>query len=466
MKTISTLMLLTVLGTGAWLHAQDQTPTNAPAPGAAPPAAPAAVAPTPAPAAAPAAALAASATANATNALPGAELSPTATATATGETNATSMPPEVATTNAPSPTVILPNGEVGLRMNFRGVPLEMVLNYLSDAAGFIIVLDAQVRGKVDMWSNTPLTKDEAVNLLNTVLNKNGYAAIRNGRTLTVVNRDEAKTKGIPVRQGNNPENIPSNDEIVTQIIPVRTVEATALIKDLQPLVSTTTTITANEAGNSIIITDTQSNIRRVAEIIKAVDISADEETLVRVFHLKFADPAETATLLSGIFPDETRSNNSQASSRFSGFRSMFGGRGGGSPFGGGGDTGSSGGANQRLKKRARVIAVADPRTSSVIVTAGKDLMEQIAGMIEQLDSSPAKKQKVYVYSLDNADATEVEQVLSDMFERNTTSQNRSRSGTTQNNALQNRSTQNQQNSRSGNNSAFGSSGGRSSGGGF
>ena len=457
MKTISTLMLLTVLGTGAWLHAQDQTTTNAPAPGAAPPAAPAVVPPAPAPADAPAT----PALSNATNALSGAELSPTAS----GETNATSMPPEVATTNAPSPTVILPNGEVGLRMNFRGVPLEMVLNYLSDAAGFIIVLDAQVRGKVDMWSNTPLTKDEAVNLLNTVLNKNGYAAIRNGRTITVVNRDEAKTKGIPVRQGSDPDNIPSNDEIVTQIIPVRTVEATALIKDLQPLVSTTTTITANEAGNSIIITDTQSNIRRVAEIIKAVDISADEETLVKVFHLKFADPTEMATLLSGIFPDETRSNNSQASSRFSGFRSMFGGRGGGSPFGGG-DTGSSGGASQRLKKRARVIAVADPRTSSVIVTAGKDLMDQIAGMVEQLDSSPAKKQKVYVYSLDNADATEVEQVLSDMFERNSTSQNRNRSSTTRNNALQNRTTQNQQSSRTGNSSAFGSSGGRSSGGGF
>src|SRR5712692_6335226 len=55
----------------------------------------------------------------------------------------------------------------GLRLNFRGVPLEMVLNYLSDAAGFIIVLDTKVEGKVDVWSNQPLNKDEAVDLLNT-----------------------------------------------------------------------------------------------------------------------------------------------------------------------------------------------------------------------------------------------------------------------------------------------------------
>src|ERR1041385_596014 len=53
--------------------------------------------------------------------------------------------------------------EKGLRLNFRGVPLEMVLNYLSDAAGFIIVLETKVEGKVDVWSNQPMSKDEAVN---------------------------------------------------------------------------------------------------------------------------------------------------------------------------------------------------------------------------------------------------------------------------------------------------------------
>jgi hypothetical protein len=50
-----------------------------------------------------------------------------------------------------------------------------------------------------------LAIDEAVDLLNTVLNKNGYAAIRNGRTLRVVSRDDARTKDIPVKSGSDPE---------------------------------------------------------------------------------------------------------------------------------------------------------------------------------------------------------------------------------------------------------------------
>jgi hypothetical protein len=60
-----------------------------------------------------------------------------------------------AETSAPNAPVLLPNGEPGLRLNFRGVPLDLVLNYLSEAAGFIIVLDAKLTGKIDAWSNQP-----------------------------------------------------------------------------------------------------------------------------------------------------------------------------------------------------------------------------------------------------------------------------------------------------------------------
>lgn len=398
MKPILTLILLAVLAAGP-TFAADEAATNAPAVTEA--ATPVATTEAPMPAAAPA--------------------------------------PEIAPGPDPAATPPATNGADGLRLNFRGVALDQVLSYLSDAAGFIIVLDAQPRGKVDVWSNTPVTKDEAVNLLNSVLNKNGLAAIRNGRTLTIVNKDEAKTKNIPVKQGSDPAGIPSNDEIVTQILPVRFVEVAQLIKDLQPLVSTTTTMTANEAGNSIVMTDTQMNIHRVAEIIQAIDMGAEEVTQVEVFRLQFADPTEMATLLTTVFPDESKTSGSQSPVQ-------FGGR-GGFPFfgggrGGGGDSSSSGGQGQRIKKRARVIAVPDARTQSVIVSAASGLMDQIRNMVTQLDSNPAKKQKVYVYSLENADAQQVETVLQEMFE-SSNSRNNNRNSQNQNNVLQNRANQSQ-----------------------
>jgi type II secretory pathway component GspD/PulD (secretin) len=111
--------------------------------------------------------------------------------------------------------------------------------------------------------------------------------------------------------------------------------------------------------------------------------------------------------------------------------------------------------------------VPDQRTSSIIVSAAKELMPQIAEMIAQLDSSPAKKQKVYVYSLENADVQQVEQILKGMFER-TTIQN-TRNNANQNSPLTTRSTQNQgtmTGSGLGGNSGFGNSGLGNSGGGF
>ncbi len=343
-----------------------------------------------------------------------------------------------------------------LRLNFRGAPIEQVLDYLSDAAGFIIQLNAPVRGKVDVWSDQPVTRNEAVDLLNSVLNRNGYAAVRNGRLLTIMSKDDAIHGDIPVKISEDPSSIPKNDEIVTEIIPIRYVEAEQLVKDLSPMTSLHATIVANEAGNSIVITDTQANIRHLAEIIKAIDSSAEDSMEVRVFHLKHHDAVEIANLLTELFSDQGNAGASQVPIRFGGRGGGFGPGGfGGGGFGGGGFFGGGnfqrgGAANaaantpansqaERIKKRQQVVAAADPRTSSVVVTASKDLIGQIADMVEELDQDSPKVARVSVIHLQNADPQQVEQVLQDMFQSSTSS----RSSSSQSSPLMSRIQQNQ-----------------------
>ncbi len=324
-----------------------------------------------------------------------------------------------------------------LWLNFRGVPLDMVLNYLSKAAGFIIVMDTQVSGSVDVWSDRPVTKDEAVNLLNAVLNKNGYAAIRNGQTLTIMTKEDAKTRDIPVKIGNDPKLIPNNDEMVTQIIPVRFVQAKQLVTDLAPFVSPQATIMANEAGNSIVVTDTQSNIRHLVQIIEAVDNSAQGETEIRVFPLKYANPNDVATELGQIFPNNTTgTGQTQSPIRFGG------GRGPGGFFARMMAANAAENQNSAIQKNSQVIAVADARTQSVIVSASKDLMDQIAGMMEQLDVPSPRDQKVFVFHMNNGDAQQAVQILQNMFPSTSSSSASSSSSSSQNSALQNRAIQN------------------------
>jgi type II secretory pathway component GspD/PulD (secretin) len=359
--------------------------------------------------------------------------------------------------NAPEavPSAFVPPEQVmgtnsnDLNLNFNRAPLDMVLNYLSDAAGFIIVQDTRVNGTVTVVGKH-LTKDEAVDLLNTELNRNNYAAIRDGRTLTIMDKNEAKTHQIPVKTGNIPANIPKNDEIVTQIIPIRFVEARQLVSDLSLFVSAQATIVANETGNSIIVTDTQANIRHLAEIIKAVDDSAEAETEIRVFRLKYASPTDVASELSSVFPSSNASGN-QAPIQFGG---RGGGGGGGRGGGGGGAFGGGGvgpaaffqrmmgggttanSSQQRIQKATQVTAVADSRIQAVIVTAPKDLMNEIAGMMADLDVPSDRDQDVYVFQMKNGDPQQAVQVLQNMFGGSSTSRNGTSSS--QNSALQQR----------------------------
>ncbi len=122
-------------------------------------------------------------------------------------------------------------------LNFQGASLTDVLNYLSEAAGFVIVQEAPVTGTVNVVSRQPITAEDAVDLLNTVLIEKGYVAIRNGRILKIVKREGAQKRDLPVHTGSDPEQIPRKDEMVTQILPLRFGEAAKLVENLRPLLA-------------------------------------------------------------------------------------------------------------------------------------------------------------------------------------------------------------------------------------
>jgi hypothetical protein len=171
-----------------------------------------------------------------------------------------------------------------------------------------------------------------------------------------------------------------------------------------------------------------------------------------------ADPTETADQLAQLFPDSTTgssSSSSQGSTTPFYFRS-FGSRSGGSS--------SASASSDRTKKMGRVLAVPDPRSSSIIVMASKTLMPQIADMIAELDANKGRKEVVGFYDLQNADVGDVQNALQDLFNRNTrtTANNNQSPLLGPNSVLNKRIQQSQQNTTSGTGTGFGASAGRSS----
>jgi general secretion pathway protein D len=325
----------------------------------------------------------------------------------------------------------------GLLLNFRDANIDAVLDELSSAAGFIIVKVARPEGRVSLVAKNPVSKQEAVSLLNTVLNEKGFAAVQQGREgniLKIIDRQTARHSQIPVRTGSDPEKIEPTDELITQVIPLTYASATQLRQDLTPLVNPGADFTANASSNALVMTDTSANIRRVVQIVSELDKHLADASEVLVMQLKFASAANAARLVNELFRIQAQGvgggGQQQQGGRggggfggqgglggFGGGGGNFGGFGGGGGRGGGGGGrgGGGGGGGAQGLRTAPVNASADERTNTLVVTGPRDTLPKIEELVKKLDENPAADETVRVFKLKNADALNVEAVVNSLI---------------------------------------------------
>jgi general secretion pathway protein D len=320
-------------------------------------------------------------------------------------------------TIATQPTTRPLLSECRLQLNFRDASLRVVLEYLSEAAGLIVLEEDKVDGRITVISRQGCDLDEAVGLIDTVLKQKGYAAVRTGRLLRIVTLEKAKRDLIPIRSGADPEKIQPSDRTITQIIPIRYADAAKLKTDLASLIPSSADVTANASSNTLIVTSTEATIRRLAEIIRAIDVHMSEVSQVKVYQLKYANAASAARLITEIFRDDQAASGANAQNALRGGRAfVFGGAGGGpggfTRAGGANDSSSSTDENRRTPK---VTASYDDRTNTLVVSASPEVLKVIDGVVRDLDANPAETQAVFVYRLRNGQAKNLESVLNGLF---------------------------------------------------
>ena len=183
------------------------------------------------------------------------------------------------------------------------------------------------------------------------------------------------------------------------------------------------------------------------------------ETEIHVFTMKYANPNDVVAMLTSVFPSST--GGAQTTINIGGGRGGRGGGGFGGGFGGGGG-GGAGTSAQRIQKAQQVLAVADGRTQSVVVTAAKDMMQQIGDMIAEVDVPSTRDTEVFTLPMHNADPYQAAAVLQGMFQ-GANSGRASASTTTGTDPLTTRAQQ--MNSSSSTTSGFGTTSGGTRGGG-
>ena len=292
----------------------------------------------------------------------------------------------------------------GLILNFRDVPLRAVLQYLSDEAGLVVDLQTDVAGAVTLTASQPVSTAEAIELLRNQLSRHNYTAVLDGRTLTVMDINRARTDPLtPVVRGTDPALIPVDNVMATEILPVQTLAPAQLVKDLELLIPAGATVTASESGNAIIMTAWQKDIHRLATIISSLDGSAIAE--VNVFPLDFADAKSVAAELKEVFQSSDSDVNRAGTRLTAGatFTRIIG------------STGISGGDQKQKIAPVRPVFVADEQMNAVVASATPDIMPMVARVLTLLNKPGAEVTDLEIFPLLHADPEEVVNEITSLF---------------------------------------------------
>ncbi|MGE7206940.1 type II secretion system secretin GspD [Sphingomonas sp. NPDC019816] len=254
-------------------------------------------------------------------------------------------------------------------LNVRDADIRAFIADAAKVTGRTFIIDSRVNGKVTVVTDRPLSRSEYFEIFLSTLRSNGLVAVpTSGGAFRVQPIDNAASQ--PSRIGAGGAN---RNSYVTEIIRLRAIDANSALETVRPLVSAQGSVTANRAGNSLVVVDFADNIRRVREVVRRID--ADNAS-TRVIALRNAGAREIATAL----------------------QTLAGGGGGGQS--GGGPQGSTG-----------VSVVAIDSSNSIALRGDPSSVARFAQIAIDLDNKAKSGTEIRVVFLQNADAEQLLPVL-------------------------------------------------------
>jgi general secretion pathway protein D len=269
-----------------------------------------------------------------------------------------------------------------ITMDFYDVDITAFIKFISQLTGKKFVVDRNVKGTVNVISPSPLSREEAYKVFESVLEVHGYTTVPAGDIIKVVPLNQAKDKGLETMVGRTEASWQSTDKMVTRLIPLRFAEPVELQTLLTPLISKSGMIVAHSPTNTLIVTDVDSNILRLLQIIREIDVP-DFSMKISILPLKNASAEELAKKLIELLEEPTKTDRSIGQGR---------------PLG------------QTTTKRTKIIPF--DRTNTLIILATLDDTQKIKMLVAQLDQpTPAGRDLIHVCYLKNGVAEDVCTVL-------------------------------------------------------
>ncbi|HEY3379704.1 MAG TPA: secretin N-terminal domain-containing protein, partial [Armatimonadota bacterium] len=303
---------------------------------------------------------------------------------------------------------------------FAKADITNVLSFLSMTSGVPVVVDADVKGTVTIISMKRVSLTMAYQVINSALRVRGYTMIGTlkDKLIRVVTLKRAVSDHADVREGADPQNVGTSDNVVTQVVQLQNASASKLKDELKPLVADDqANLLAVTSSNMLIVTDTEGNVKRLLQIINLLDKDPNDVLDVEIYQCKFASASILTASLSKIFPITTSNTAAQGQNGQQPGQPQPGGRQGGN--GASGPSVRTDDGVYSMKGEFRVAA--DDRTNSLIISASRQKINMVLAMVKKLDVDTTPAVKARIFPLKYADATLVATQLTKLFDSSSSS---------------------------------------------
>ncbi|MEY4883552.1 MAG: hypothetical protein RIS34_1406 [Pseudomonadota bacterium] len=183
-----------------------------------------------------------------------------------------------------------------ITLNFVNADIEAVARTMATVTGLGVIVDPRVKGTISLVTEKPVSRTAAMNQFLATLRLQGYTMVEAGGIYKVLPEADAKLQSSSVAvSASGAATGAGSNQIITQIIKLNHENANNLVPVLRPLISPNNTINVNAGNNSLIITDYADNLKRLGQIIAAMDVAP--ATDVEIIPLKNATASDLAPLI-------------------------------------------------------------------------------------------------------------------------------------------------------------------------
>ena len=166
----------------------------------------------------------------------------------------------------------LPANENAVALNLENADLYQVLRIIGSELKINYIVDPAVKGTVTINTSASVNRAELFNLLQMILAINGAAAVKSNGYYSIVPLGSAKQQPMNFHYAKEAEEgaLPE-DAFTLMVVPMRFMSATEMSKILTPFMSPAGQIVVQDKGNIMLITDSSTKLRQLAEIVKVFD---------------------------------------------------------------------------------------------------------------------------------------------------------------------------------------------------